>query len=128
MQVGLAAFDMRTASLHLSQYIETSRSYMSTLTLLHFFDPVEIIVPPKGSVPHGISCISEHFKQSQARKVIHTVLIPITPGSQSKIYDLQALLTQIILARGCFDDTKVMNLRINLCYFTLYFIKTFLVL
>ena len=71
MQVGLAAFDMRTASLHLSQYIETSRSYMSTLTLLHFFDPVEIIVPPTCNVPHGVACVFEHFKQSEARKVIY---------------------------------------------------------
>jgi hypothetical protein len=45
MQVGLAAFDLRTARLHLSQYIETSRSYQNTVTLLEYFDPSDIVIP-----------------------------------------------------------------------------------
>ncbi|KAI4327142.1 hypothetical protein L6164_019639 [Bauhinia variegata] len=32
-EVGVAAFDLRTASLHLSQYIETSSSYQNTRKL-----------------------------------------------------------------------------------------------
>ncbi|VVA95405.1 unnamed protein product [Arabis nemorensis] len=44
-QVGTAAFDLRSASLHLSQYIETSSSYQNTKTLLRFYDPCVIIVP-----------------------------------------------------------------------------------
>ncbi|URE29857.1 mutS protein [Musa troglodytarum] len=53
--VGVAAFDLRSASLHLSQYIETSRSYQNTKTLLHFYDPMVIIVPPtKLSADHMV--------------------------------------------------------------------------
>ncbi|CAM8882952.1 unnamed protein product [Rhodiola kirilowii] len=37
-EVGVAAFDLRSASLHLSQYIETSSSYQNTKTLLNFYD------------------------------------------------------------------------------------------
>ena len=43
-EVGLAALDLRTASLHLSQFIETSRSYQNTVTLLQYFDPGVILL------------------------------------------------------------------------------------
>lgn len=59
MQVGLAAFDLRSASLHLSQYIETSSSYQNTKTLLHFYDPMVIIVPPNKLAPEGMVGVSE---------------------------------------------------------------------
>ncbi|KAH7443282.1 hypothetical protein KP509_02G028400 [Ceratopteris richardii] len=79
-EVGLAAFDTRTASLHLSQFIETSRSYTNTSTLLHYFDPVEIIVPPSNSNPQGLAGAFGALNLVKAQK--------------------------IVLARGCFDDTK----------------------
>ncbi|KAG6477285.1 hypothetical protein ZIOFF_066538 [Zingiber officinale] len=53
-EVGVAAFDLRSASLHLSQYIETSCSYQNTNTLLHFYDPMVIIVPPTKLAADGM--------------------------------------------------------------------------
>lgn len=59
MQVGVAAFDLRSASLHLSQYIETSSSYQSTRTLLHFYEPMVIIVPSNMLAHDGMFGVSE---------------------------------------------------------------------
>lgn len=59
LQVGMAAFDLRSASLHLSQYIETSSSYQNTKTLLQFYDPMVIIVPPNKLAPDGMVGVSE---------------------------------------------------------------------
>ncbi|GAU29313.1 hypothetical protein TSUD_226840 [Trifolium subterraneum] len=81
-EVGLAAFDLRSASLHLSQYIETSSSYQNTKTLLHFYDPIVIIVPPNKSASSSTSTVTE--------------LIDRYYGSVKKA----------VLSRGCFDDTK----------------------
>ncbi|KAF9615531.1 hypothetical protein IFM89_024158 [Coptis chinensis] len=81
-EVGVAAFDMRSASLHLSQYIETSSSYQNTKTLLHFYDPIVIIVPPNKLAADGMVGVSELVDKSY---------------SASK---------KVIMARGCFDDTK----------------------
>ncbi|RHN53768.1 putative DNA mismatch repair protein MutS, connector [Medicago truncatula] len=81
-EVGLAAFDLRSASLHLSQYIETSSSYQNTKTLLHFYDPIVIIVPPNKSASSSTSTVTE--------------LVDRFYGSVKKV----------VLARGCFDDTK----------------------
>lgn len=53
-KVGLAAFDFRTAKLHLSQFIESSRSYQNTATLLQYFDPADIITPSNMIEPPGI--------------------------------------------------------------------------
>ncbi|CAL9107996.1 unnamed protein product [Musa textilis] len=81
-EVGVAAFDLRSASLHLSQYIETSRSYQNTKTLLHFYDPMVIIVPPtKLSADHmvGVSELVDKYYASNRK---------------------------VTLPRGCFDDTK----------------------
>ncbi|GMQ04857.1 hypothetical protein CsSME_00050130 [Camellia sinensis var. sinensis] len=81
-EVGVAAFDLRSASLHLSQYIETSSSYQNTKTLLHFYDPMVIIVPPSKLAPDGmvgVSILVDRFYSS---------------------------IKKVIMARGCFDDTK----------------------
>lgn len=59
LQVGVAAFDLRSASLHLSQYIETSCSYHNTKTLLHFYDPMVVIVPPNKTAADGMVGVSE---------------------------------------------------------------------
>ncbi|KAJ7520528.1 hypothetical protein O6H91_19G009400 [Diphasiastrum complanatum] len=84
-EVGIAAFDLRTASLYLCQFIETSRSYQNTMTLLHYFEPSDIIissstnnVAPEGMI--GVAGLLDHNDLCHARKVK--------------------------LARGCFDDTK----------------------
>lgn len=45
---------MRTAKLHLSQFIETSRSYQNTATLLQYFDPTDIITPANMSETQDI--------------------------------------------------------------------------
>ncbi|CAN7132284.1 unnamed protein product [Brassica rapa subsp. narinosa] len=81
-EVGMAAFDLRSASLHLSQYIETSSSYQNTNTLLRFYDPCVIIVPPNKLAADGMVGVSELVDRcySTVRKVV--------------------------FARGCFDDTK----------------------
>lgn len=50
---------MRSASLHLSQYIETSSSYLNTKTLLNFYDPMVIIVSPNKLAPDGMVGVSE---------------------------------------------------------------------
>ncbi|KAM3364807.1 hypothetical protein ACQJBY_014893 [Aegilops geniculata] len=81
-EVGVAAFDLRSASLHLSQYIETSCSYQNTKTLLHFYDPNTVIVPPNKTAADGMVGVSELVdKNYQASK-------------------------KVTMARGCFDDTK----------------------
>ncbi|KAL9242779.1 hypothetical protein vseg_016745 [Gypsophila vaccaria] len=81
-EVGVAALDLRSASLHLSQYIETSSSYQNTKTLLHFYDPMSIIVPPSKSAPDGMVGVS--------------VLVDRFYSASKKV----------IMARGCFDDTR----------------------
>ncbi|CAJ1928563.1 unnamed protein product [Sphenostylis stenocarpa] len=82
LMVGLAAFDLRSASLHLSQYIETSSSYQNTKTLLHFYDPVVIILPPNKLASNCSSAVAE--------------LVDRLYGSVKKV----------VLPRSCFDDTK----------------------
>ncbi|XP_058190184.1 DNA mismatch repair protein MSH4 isoform X5 [Rhododendron vialii] len=80
--VGVAAFDLRSASLHLSQYIETSSSYQNTKTLLQFYDPMVIVVPPNKFAPDGmvgVSILVDRFYSS---------------------------IKKVVMARGCFDDTK----------------------
>uniref|UniRef100_N1QSN2 MutS protein-4-like protein n=1 Tax=Aegilops tauschii TaxID=37682 RepID=N1QSN2_AEGTA len=68
-EVGVAAFDLRSASLHLSQYIETSCSYQNTKTLLHFYDPNTVIVPPNKTAADGMVGVSELVdKNYQASK------------------------------------------------------------
>ncbi|KAL3497512.1 hypothetical protein ACH5RR_040244 [Cinchona calisaya] len=81
-EVGVAAIDLRSASLHLSQYIETSSSYQNTKTMLQFYDPMAIIVPPIKFAPDGMVGVSELVDKfySSTRKVI--------------------------MARSCFDDTR----------------------
>ncbi|XP_021631805.1 DNA mismatch repair protein MSH4 isoform X3 [Manihot esculenta] len=81
-EVGMAAFDLRSASLHLSQYIETSSSYQNTKTLLQFYDPMVIIVPPNKLAPDGMVGVSELVDR------------------------FYALVKKVVMARGCFDDTK----------------------
>ncbi|KAI3727449.1 hypothetical protein L6452_16063 [Arctium lappa] len=81
-EVGVAAFDLRSASLHLSEYIETSSSYQNTKTLLHFYDPMAIIVPPNKLAPDGMVGISELV---------------------DKFY---ASIRKVTMVRGCFDDTR----------------------
>ncbi|CAL5062750.1 unnamed protein product [Urochloa decumbens] len=81
-EVGVAAFDLRSATLHLSQYIETSCSYHNTKTLLHFYDPMVVIVPPNKTAADGMVGVSELVgKHYPANK-------------------------KVTMARGCFDDTK----------------------
>ncbi|CAM8880579.1 unnamed protein product [Rhodiola kirilowii] len=82
-EVGVAAFDLRSASLHLSQYIETSSSYQNTKTLLNFYDPNVIIVPPNKLAPDGMVGVSE-------------LVDKFFPS-----------VRKAVMARGCFDDTKV---------------------
>ncbi|CAM6026782.1 unnamed protein product [Sphagnum balticum] len=81
-EVGLAAFDLRTARLHLSQYIETSRSYQNTVTLLEYFDPSDIVIPSNSVLARsgmtGVDCIVANFTTA----------------------------TKVPLPRSCFDDTK----------------------
>ncbi|XP_060179942.1 DNA mismatch repair protein MSH4 isoform X2 [Lycium barbarum] len=81
-EVGVAAFDLRSASLHLSQYIETSSSYQNTKTLLQFYEPMVIIVSPNKLAADGMVGVSQLADRvcSSTRKVI--------------------------MARGCFDDTR----------------------
>ncbi|KAL6550163.1 MutS protein msh4 [Orobanche minor] len=81
-EVGVAAFDLRSASFHLSQYIETSSSYQNTKTLLNFYEPVVIIVTPTNLAPDGMVGVSE-----------------LVDGFCSST-------TKVIMARGCFDDTR----------------------
>ncbi|CAN8324945.1 unnamed protein product [Cochlearia groenlandica] len=81
-EVGMAAFDLRSASLHLSQYIETSSSYQNTKTLIRFYDPSVIIVPPNKLAAEGMVGVSELV---------------------DKCY---STVRKVVFARGCFDDTK----------------------
>ncbi|KAH9777194.1 DNA mismatch repair protein MSH4 [Citrus sinensis] len=81
-EVGVAAFDLRSAALHLSQYIETSSSYQNTKTLLHFYDPTVIIVSPNKLAPDGMVGVSELIDR------------------------FYPSVRKVVMARGCFDDTK----------------------
>ncbi|CAN6580676.1 unnamed protein product [Malus baccata var. baccata] len=81
-EVGVAAFDLRLASLHLSQYIETSSSYQNTKTLLQFYDPMVIIVSPNKLAPDGMVGVSELVDR------------------------FYATVKKVVMGRGCFDDTK----------------------
>ncbi|XP_024357245.1 DNA mismatch repair protein MSH4 isoform X2 [Physcomitrium patens] len=91
-EVGLAAFDLRTAKLHLSQFIETSRSYQNTTTLLQYFDPTDIVTPANMITPQGIIGLTSVVNQCTSA-------------------------SKVILSRSCFDDTKgailVQNLVLN---------------
>ncbi|XVF10863.1 hypothetical protein REPUB_Repub07fG0219700 [Reevesia pubescens] len=89
-EVGVAAFDLRSASLHLSQYIKTSSSYQTTKTLMHFYDPMVIIVPPNKLAPEGMVGVSELVDR------------------------FYASVKKVVMARGCFDDTKSAMLIKNL--------------
>ncbi|KAM6557226.1 hypothetical protein CsatB_004245 [Cannabis sativa] len=89
-EVGVAAFDLRSASLHLSQYIETSSSYQNTKTLLHFYDPMVIIVPPNKLAPEGMVGVSELVDR------------------------FYASVRKVVMGRSCFDDTKGAVLMKNL--------------
>lgn len=60
----MAAIDLRSASLHLSQYIETSSSYQNTKTMLQFYDPMVIIVPPNKLAADGMVGVSELVDKS----------------------------------------------------------------
>ncbi|KAH7655798.1 hypothetical protein IHE45_18G036100 [Dioscorea alata] len=68
-EVGVAAFDL-------------SCSYQNTKTLLHFYDPMVIIVPQVKLAPDGMVGVSELV---------------------DKYYTLNKKIT---ISRGCFDDTK----------------------
>ncbi|KAL9438832.1 hypothetical protein AB3S75_024490 [Citrus x aurantiifolia] len=81
-EVGVAAFDLRSAALHLSQYIETSSSYQNTKTLLHFYNPTVIIVSPNKLAPDGMVGVSELIDR------------------------FYPSVRKVVMARGCFDDTK----------------------
>ncbi|CAA0823128.1 DNA mismatch repair protein MSH4 [Striga hermonthica] len=81
-EVGVAAFDLRSASFDLSQYIETSSSYQNTKTLLNFYEPTVIIVTPTKLAPDGMVGVSELVNR----------FCPST--------------AKVIMARGCFDDTR----------------------
>ncbi|KAK6157959.1 hypothetical protein DH2020_005273 [Rehmannia glutinosa] len=81
-EVGVAAFDLRSASFHLSQYIETSSSYQNTKTLLNFYEPMVIIVPPTKLAPDGMVGVSELVDR------------------------FCSSTTKVTMARGCFDDTR----------------------
>lgn len=77
-QVGVAALDLRSASLHLSQYIETSSSYQNTKTLLQFYDPMSIIVPPSKLAPDsmvGVSVLVDRY-YSASKKVTASLAMP----------------------------------------------------
>ncbi|XP_073308942.1 DNA mismatch repair protein MSH4 isoform X2 [Primulina huaijiensis] len=81
-EVGVAAFDLRSASLHLSQYIETSRSYQNTKTLLNFYDPMVIIVTPTKLAAEGMVGVSELVDR------------------------FCSSITKVISSRSFFDDTR----------------------
>jgi hypothetical protein len=80
MQVGLAAFDLRTARLHLSQYIETSRSYQNTVTLLEYFDPSDIVIPSNSVLARsgmtGVDSIVANFTTAtKVRIMLYTPFV-----------------------------------------------------
>nr|GMD65938.1 DNA mismatch repair protein MSH4-like [Ipomoea batatas]GMD70300.1 DNA mismatch repair protein MSH4-like [Ipomoea batatas] len=91
-EVGVAAFDLRSASLHLSQYIETSSSYQNTKTLLEFYEPMVIIVPPNKLAADGMVGVSQ-----LADRFFSTI-------------------RKVIMARGCFDDTRDRSRERGHCY------------
>lgn len=78
-QVGVAAFDLRSAALHLSQYIETSISYQNTKTLLNFYEPMVVIVPPNKLAADGMvgvsTLVDKHCESSRKVWIHRKVLV-----------------------------------------------------
>lgn len=136
-QVGVAAFDLRSASLHLSQYIETSSSYQNTKTLLHFYDPMVIIVTPNKLAPEGMVGVSELVDRfcTTVKKVMVLndylcTALSLSPSLTCLCVNLDNQIhmclplwvificsriniiycfVKVVMARGCFNDTKVMT-------------------
>uniref|UniRef100_A0A0A8XX61 MSH4 n=1 Tax=Arundo donax TaxID=35708 RepID=A0A0A8XX61_ARUDO len=81
-EVGVAAFDFRSASLYLSQFIETSSSYHNTKTLIHLYDPTVIIMPRCKTAADGMVGVSELVNKHYPSK------------------------KRVTMTRGCFDGTK----------------------
>ncbi|CAI7861248.1 unnamed protein product, partial [Closterium sp. NIES-53] len=106
-EVGLTALDLRSATLHLNQYIESSKSYQNTLTLLQYFKPSEIIVPARmADLAEGIGgamALASHSAFAAARKVGILANWPMLVFlARYNHWRFQ----QVTLARGCFDDVK----------------------
>ena len=77
-EVGVAIFDATRQQLLLTQFIETSRTYTTTLTLLHRYPPKPLIL------------VDEKTKSRAG-------------GLTSAVQDI---CDHIALPRGCFDDAK----------------------
>ncbi|KAJ0559006.1 putative DNA mismatch repair protein MutS, core [Helianthus annuus] len=99
-EVGVAAFDLRSASLHLSEYIETSSSYQNTKTLLHFYDPIVIIVPPNKLAPDGMVGVSElvdKFYSSIRKVTMGAVLVKSLAAKEPSALGLDTYYKQYYL-------------------------------
>ncbi|KAH7658009.1 DTW domain-containing protein [Dioscorea alata] len=77
-EVGVAAFELRSASIHLSQYIETSCSYQNTKTLLHFYDPMGPLKIPEDkkrrTLFQSLTDSEQKIQYFAARQIAHRVL------------------------------------------------------
>ena len=114
----MAAFDLRSASLHLSQYIETSSSYQNTKTLVHFYDPMVIIVSPNKLAPDGMVGVSElvdRFYASSKKVIFKNPMLSLSPSRFlivdmliSFVFHVFLRFLQVVMSRSCFDDTKVL--------------------
>ncbi|KAI9173908.1 hypothetical protein LWI28_008577 [Acer negundo] len=96
-EVGVAAFDLRSATLHLSQYIETSSSYQNTKTLLHFYDPMVIIVSPNKFAPDGMVGVSELVDRFYASVKKGAVLIKNLAAKEPSALGLDTYYKQYYL-------------------------------
>ncbi|GJW28119.1 DNA mismatch repair protein MSH4 [Tanacetum coccineum] len=75
--VGVGAFDLRSASLHLSEHIETScTSYQNTKTLFHFYDPNVLI------------------------------LFSSLPSDDALSHLVDSFVCKVAMVRAAFDDTR----------------------
>ncbi|DBA95622.1 TPA: hypothetical protein ACH3X3_013469 [Trebouxia sp. C0006] len=77
LQVGMAAMDTDTMKLSLMQYVESTRTYNNTLSLLQMYEPSALIIV-------GTNQAVLSTRLNQATRAFH----------------------QVPLGRACFDDTK----------------------
>ncbi|KAL9274463.1 DNA mismatch repair protein MSH4-like protein, partial [Drosera capensis] len=104
-EVGLAAFDLRSASLHLSQYIETSSSYQNTKTLLHFYDPLMIIVPPNKLAPDGMVGVSVLVDKYYSASFVKYLPLFIPHSQEERVPFMEVHMSTIVIFLVVHGDT-----------------------
>lgn len=63
-EVGFATYCLQTGQLYLSQFIESSRCYATTLMMLRLYNPSELVIVGGGQIPQGLNAATSCFQQT----------------------------------------------------------------